>query len=157
MFENLKVPAVVVVASVLGLAAIVQSMGSEPSPAPAGQPAPSSPRQAAAPGPERRPKLTEAAPAPAGVPRSHVEARLQAVIAAHTDWSEAELASAVADVDAELRGREWIERANSEPLSEAERQELAELLTRRDALNVLRAERLLAKLDSADIEAFDAR
>ena len=72
-------------------------------------------------------------------------------------WNEQEIAAKIAELDSELAGREWIERANRNQLAQAEREELHELLIRRDALNLVRAERLLADLDAQEIREFDAK
>jgi len=70
---------------------------------------------------------------------------------AFADWSEEALLAEVRTIDAEIVDREWIERANGDLLSPAERLDLAALLARRDALSVERAERLLDALDREQV------
>ena len=61
--------------------------------------------------------------------------------------SPAELESELAELDDRMEQEAWIERANLDELTEAEREELAFLLRQRNALASVRAHRRVAALD----------
>jgi hypothetical protein len=63
--------------------------------------------------------------------------------------SPAELESELAELDARIEHEAWIERANSDELSEVEREDLAFLFRQRNALATVRARRRVAAWDDA--------
>jgi hypothetical protein len=103
---------------------------------------------------DRSASTSGSAPAPAAFDR---EQHLKAQMNEFETWKDDEIAAGVVEVDERIETGRWIERANSDELSADEREELENLLSRRDALNLVRAERLLAALDTKEIQDFDTK
>jgi hypothetical protein len=82
-----------------------------------------------------------AAPAAGGVD-------VDALIRRHQTESDAALDEQLAAIDGEIASRRLIEQANAGPLSPADEAALRGLLQRRNAVNVTKARRLIARLEA---------
>jgi hypothetical protein len=92
------------------------------------------------------PRLPGSAPAPADAPPG---VDLDALIRGHEAEGEDELDRQLAAIDGEIASRRLIELANAGPLSPDDEAALRGLLQRRNAVNVVKARRLIARLEAA--------
>ena len=89
---------------------------------------------------------------PAAVPQPTGNNDLDQMVRDLATSSDAELAEKLAAIDKEIADHKLVERANAGTLSAAEHAALGGLLRRSNAVNIVKTQRLVAKLDALDSE-----
>jgi hypothetical protein len=91
-------------------------------------------------------------PEPTAVPDLTGNAELDRMVRDLVTNSDAELDEKLAAVDKEISDRKLVERANDGTISAADHAALGALLRRSNAVNIVKTQRLIAKLDALDHE-----